>query len=441
MVVHAFELGLGPLHPLAHAGAGAHVARAVRAVHAELGDAGADAHVKGDAVDAAVDADGAAGDADGPSGAGGGGRAIGAEPALLIGLGSEAELASDFGLVSVVAPAFVVERANEVEPLPEFAVVVVVAVAAVTVADVGVDDVERGPGPVVAVLEVGVDPGLVLEVAGLALSLALRLQLPPVEQRHRPYEDAHEDAPYRTVSMKLSLPPLALGLRVLHFPLWLTALSTAVAVAGVVALVAHTVLVAAADIGAADKLVGTGAAGPVIDMASAGPAAIGTEHAADRTAVLAVALVAGPVVPVELAVVGKFAALAAGKATAALVLDTEAGPEPVGRETAELADTVLAAAVDIEPVALLDTVPAVVLTGTAAVAVGTDAAAGAGPRPTWATPSWEFAPGGHALSAGVDTAHVACGPSTAAATTDPWHARAATWLPGRSWPPRGAREN
>lgn len=224
-----------------------------------------------------------------------------------------------------------------------------------------------------------------------------------------------------------SLPLLALGLRALHFPPWLTALSTAVAVAGVVVLVAQTGLAAAADIGAAGKLVGTGAAGPVIDMASAGPAAIGTGHAADKTA----ALVAG-LVPAELAVAGKFAALAAGKATVALVLDTEVGPEPVGRETAGLAGTGLAAVLDIAPAA--------VPIGTAAVAVGTDAAAGAEPQPTWATPSWEFAPDGHASSVGVDTAHVACGLSTAAATTSPWHARAATWLPERSWPLRYARE-
>ena len=213
------------------------------------------------------------------------------------------------------------------------------------------------------------------------------------------------------------------------------------AVAGVVALVARTVLVAADDIGAADKLAATGAAGLVIDTVSAEPAAIGTEHAADMIAGLAVALVAGPVVPVELAVAGKFAALAAGKATVALVLDTEAEAEPVGRETAGLAGTVLAAAVDIAPAALLDIEPAAVPIDTAAVAVGTDAAAGVEPRPTWAMPSWGFAPDGYASPVGVDTAYVACGLSTAAATTSPWHARAVTWLPERSWPPRGVRES
>lgn len=207
-VAHAFGLGLGPLDPLVHADAGAHVARDVCAELAELEGAGADAHVKGDGVDAAVDADGAVRGADGPSGAGGGGPAIGAELALLIGLGSEAELAYDFALVSVVAPAFVVELANEVEPSVEPSIEPGAAADAAAGAGVGagVDadvDVDVEHGPAGAVLEVELDPGLVLEVAGLVPWLALRLRLPPVEQQHQPCEDGHEDVLYRMVSMRL----------------------------------------------------------------------------------------------------------------------------------------------------------------------------------------------------------------------------------------------
>ena len=114
----------------------------------------------------------------------------------------------------MVAPAFVVGPANEVEPLVEAEAEAGTGTGAGVGAGVGVDvgvdadvdadvEVERGPGPVGPVLEVEVDPGLVLEVAGLVPWLALRLRLPPVEQRHRPYEDGHEDVLYRMALMRL----------------------------------------------------------------------------------------------------------------------------------------------------------------------------------------------------------------------------------------------
>lgn len=192
---------------------------------------------------------------------------------------------------------------------------------------------------------------------------------------------------------------------------------TALTAADVAALAEYTVLVAAADIDAADKLGGTCAAQPATDTASAELAAIGSAHAVDRTAGLVVAPVAAPGL-VELAAAGRFAAPAADTVTA-LASDTEAaGFEPVGTETVELVGT--------EPVVSLDIEPAAVRIGTAAVAAGTDAGAGAEPRLTSATPWWMFAPDGYASSAAVDTARVAYGPSTAVGKTAPWHGRAAT---------------
>lgn len=187
----AFELGLGPLNPLGRADAGARVEPVhVEPVRVGLVCVDADAHGGGD--DAGAGAGAHVDDAEGGAGApgvGGGGPVVEAGLALLAELASGVEFASDFELVSAVEPALLVEP-------------VVVAAAVVAGVDAGVD-AERGPGSVGVVLGVGLGPDPEFDLAGLVLWLALRLRLPPVEQRHQPYEDGREDVLYRTALMRL----------------------------------------------------------------------------------------------------------------------------------------------------------------------------------------------------------------------------------------------